>query len=577
MEDGVDLKVDSEEEFDGGENSNRHGLTRASDHDVIMDDMSGWDQPQVSDCGRCDDFDCMLPHADKCAAPYCKFIVCPKCQCLCATKASFDAHVESCLGLVQGCAPHYELHIVVFEEPPVLALCEICGMYRQRRGALLDAHRYICQRFIHEHDGGKFPLLPGELRWAVSEGAYTPPHYYHRLLAELKAGEKWSVIEKRYFTRSGAADCWQQMPCEAFRDLEHRAPVYPGAVMRYVEPADDDTSTDTSSLTSCSTTSTVTTASTGRASAAGSVATAAVTQASASPAVNAPAVREVEPPRQEEESRVAHVEPQRQAPARVGGRRVRRGRRSGQHVRERQRSTTPAGGPVGSTGLPAGPSNTSTPRADAQSTARSHAQPRDDASHEQGGSRNRRRRPRGPSTQQPERVVNDVGGGALEIVSPRSRNNSAERDGARGDARDVRLSPTRRHGRHLYLEGAIVDHRHGNFIASVLVCGQPPSGTSSVIRRNELERYISMGVASGIQVSYHRSPVEYQRLNGRTLSQARCQALLIDTATKMPAGCFWFWEPPPTNGEWLIPACGDACANPGAEHIKLRFSPLRRG
>ena len=379
-----------------------------------------------------------------------------------------------------------------------------------------------------------------------------------------------------FFLGTGSV-AWQPMPCEAFRDLEHQAPVYPGAVMRYVEQVDDDVGTDTSSMTSCSTTSTVAATSSGRASVAGSVATATVTQASASPAVNAPAVREVEPPRQEEESRVAHVEPQRKEPARVGGRRVRRGRRSGQQVRERQRSTTPAGGPVGPTGLPVGPSNTSTPRTDVQSTARSHAQPRDGASHEQGGSRNRRRRPRGPSTQQPERVVNDVGGGALEIVSPRSRNNSAERDGARGDARDVRHSPARHQGRHLYFEGAIVDHRHGNFIASVLVYGQPPSGTSCVIRRGELERYTSMGIASGIQVSYHRSPFDYQRLNGRTLSQARCQALLIDTATKMPAGCFWFWEPPPTSGEWLIPACGDACANPGAEHIKLRFSPLRRG
>ena len=102
-----------------------------------------------------------------------------------------------------------------------------------------------------------------------------------------------------------------------------------------------------------------------------------------------------------------------------------------------------------------------------------------------------------------------IGGGALEIVIPRSRDNSAERDGARGDARDVRHSPTRRHGRHLYLEGAIVDHRHGNFIASVLVCGQPPSGTSSVVRRSELERYAAVG--------YYRSPVDHQRLNSRAV------------------------------------------------------------
>ena len=114
-------------------------------------------------------------------------------------------------------------------------------------------------------------------------------------------------------------------------------------------------------------------------------------------------------------------------------------------------------------------------------------------------------------------------------------------------------------------------------MASVLVCGKPPTGTSNVIRRNDLERYTAVGVASGLQVSYYCTPEDYQHLSGRTLSQARCQALLINTATKLPAGCFWFWELPPTSGEWLLPSRDDAQLNPGSEHVKMRFSPLRRG
>lgn len=577
MEDCVDIKVDTDEELQE-EDSGRRNLGGAGAYNVAMDDMSGWDDSTAGACLRCDDFDCMLPHAEKCAGSYRKFLVCPKCQCMCATKASFDAHIESCLGLTQGCAPHYEQHIVIFEEAPALAFCEICGMYRQRRGALLDTHRYLCQRFIHEHDGGKFPFLPGELRWTVSQGAYTPPHYFHRLLAELKAGGKWSEIENRYFVKSGVADCWQQMPCEAFRDLANRAPAHPGAVMIYVEHGDDDAGTDTSSLTSCSTTSTVATSGTGRASVASSSAT-------ATTAAHAPAEHDGTPHRTDDGGRVAHVEPRRQEPARPGNRKVRRGRRAGQPVHERQRSNTPVGRPAGSAGTPVEPGRTSAPHTNrvSGSSGASHSSSRrstnshDDTPRVQNAQRSRRRRPRGGPPAQQQRVVNDIGGGALEIVSPRSRHSSAEQQGARGDARDVRSSPARRTGSHLYLEGAIVDHRNGNFIASVLVCGQPPSGTSSVVRRSELERFAALGVASGLQVSYYREPADYQQSAGRALSQARCQSLLFNTTTRMPAGCLWFWEPPPTGGEWLVPARDDARVNPGTEHVKMRFSPLRRG
>ena len=283
---------------------------------------------------------------------------------------------------------------------------------------------------------------------------------------------------------------------------------------------------------------------------------------------------------------MAHVEPRRQEPARSGNRKVRRGRRPGQAARERQRSSTPIGRPAGSAGTPAEPGHTSAPRTDrgsgplgaGPSSSSRSANRHDDTPRVQGAQRSRKRRPRGgPHAQPQQRVVNDIGGGALEIVSPRSRHSSAERQGARGDARDVRSSPARRTDSHLYLEGAIVDHRNGNFIASVLVCGQPPSGTSSVVRRNELERFAALGVASGLQVSYYREPADYQQSAGRALSQARCQSLLFNTATRMPAGCLWFWEPPPTSGEWLVPARDDARVNPGTEHVTMRFSPLRRG
>ena len=184
-----------------------------------------------------------------------------------------------------------------------------------------------------------------------------------------------------------------------------------------------------------------------------------------------------------------------------------------------------------------------------------------------------------PQRQVPQRrVVNDVGGGALKIVSlHEDSNGGAERGGAWGDARDVGTPSTRRCDRHTYLEGSIVDHRNGSFIASVLVCGVPPTGTSNVVRRNELARFTAVGASSGLQVSYYKAPAVYEPLSEHTLSQARCQALLIDTATKMPAGCFWLWELPPVSGEWLLPTRGDARVNPGAEHIKLRFSALRRG
>ena len=587
MEDYVNLKPDSDHELDEELNNNSTNAATGGTHEVAMDDFSGWNAPPVIECLRCHDFECMLPHGEQCGAPCIKFIVCPKCQSMCVTKASFDAHVATCLGAADVMLIEYELHIVKFDEPPCLVLCDACGMYKQRRGALMDAHRYICQRYVHEHTDVKFPYLPGELKWSVSQGAYTPPHYFHRLLAELRNGGRWTDIEARYFARSGAAECWGQTPCEAFRDLDDRTPVFPGTVMFYEADDDDGQTTDASSMTSCSTVSTAATSGTGQESAAGSAVTAGTAMPVAAPAARTPMETSGTMPRSTD-GRVAHVEPQRQENPRHGNRR-RRGRRSGQLVRERQQAnasnTTPAGSagavatantpPVGSAGaLSSRSGRNSAPVQAAPSLPRDQARARDDTPRVQEGSRNRQRRPRGAPQQ---RTVNDVGGGALEIVSPRGDDDGNDRGGAMGDARNVVTSPSRQSGSHIYLEGAIIDHRNGNFIASVLVCGRPPNGTSNVVRRYELARYTAVGVSSGLQISYYRAPEEYSHLSGTTLSQARCQALLINTATRMPAGCLWFWEVPPVSGEWLLPTRGDARLNPGAEHIKMRFSPLRRG
>ena len=116
--------------------------------------------------------------------------------------------------------------------------------------------------------------------------------------------------------------------------------------------------------------------------------------------------------------------------------------------------------------------------------------------------------------------MSDVGGDALEIVSPREDDDGNERGGAMGDARDVVTSASRRNGSHTYLERAIVDHRNGNFMASVLVCGRSPNVTSNVVRRYELARFTAVGVSSGLQVSYYRAPEDYQHLSETTLSGA---------------------------------------------------------
>ena len=143
------------------------------------------------------------------------------------------------------------------------------------------------------------------------------------------------------------------------------------------------------------------------------------------------------------------------------------------------------------------------------------------------------------------RRVDDVGDGALRVTSP--QDGSATGRGAAGDAEVAPSRSTSQRGRHRYLEGAVLDHRSGNFIAAVLVSGVPAIGVNNVLRRYELERHAAVGVSSGLQLSYYSKPDDYVHLRGRTLAQARGQALLIYSDNKTPAGSLWFLELPPVS------------------------------
>ena len=79
-----------------------------------------------------------------------------------------------------------------FEEAPQLGMCDCCDVYRKRQGALLDMHRHVCQSYISEHDGDKFPLVPAEITWTTESGKYEPPRFYKRLLQKLSQGQPWS-------------------------------------------------------------------------------------------------------------------------------------------------------------------------------------------------------------------------------------------------------------------------------------------------------------------------------------------------------------------------------------------------
>ena len=585
MDDVVNLHAsgddDSDSEPDNVVNvANRNNsplLVAMSDPNATFGNASG------DACGRCGDFECMLPHGESCGAPITKFIVCIKCQCLCATLSVYLAHVATCLRLPESRAPHYADHIVQFEEPPQLSVCDCCGIYRQRQGALLDTHRHICLRYASEHDGQRFPFLPGEITWTYENSVFSPPRFFQRLLRQLAQGQRWSEVETCYLAQSGQNEMWAQLRSGAFRSLSGRAPVFPGATMYTAPLRTVSADLNTSSATSCSTSTTVTTSEAGRSSTheePTAAAAAALVQLSAS----------AETPMQVAETsagdRVAHVAPQRTASQPTRGRR-RRGRRGGSWVHDQQRrSSTPTGVAARRLETAAGPSSSTARRAERRSLPQpEHQSPilrqprtRDDAATGTGRSQRQRhnaaRDNAGDAAARPLRVVNEIDGN-LQVTSP--RNDSGVDRGASGDppaATRSRSDSSR--GRHKYLEGAVLDHRSGNFIAAVLVSGVPAVGVNAVLRRYELARHAAVGVSSGLQVSYYGRPSEYTHLSDRALAQARGQALLVHSDTKMPAGTFWFWELPPVSGEWLLPVRDDARPNTGAEHIRLRFSALRR-
>ena len=588
MGDVVDLHVaaednsesDVESQTDASPRTNRFVSAAVVDLDAVFNH-----QPPICHC--CHDFNCMLPHAEFCSMPVTKFIVCVKCQCMLATQAGYVAHVATCLRLTGARMPDYEQHIVQFEEAPQLGMCDCCGVYRQRQGALLDMHRHVCQSYISEHDGDKFPLVPAEITWTTESGEYEPPRFYKRLLQKLSQGQPWSEVETCHLAQCGQAGMWAQTRSGAFRSLDDRAPVFKGATLFSPVAHLVTVELNNSWATSSATSSTITTSEAGRSSA--HEEHVAATTAAASPAqssVSAETPMQVAEHATGTPERIAHVAPQRSFGNTTRGRR-RRGRRSGQWIRENeQRSSTPSAASARRVDLSTGPVDNTGRRAERRSLPAPgqqspvvHTQSvHDDAAAPPEASRRRRRHGNrddaASNASTDRRRVDDVGNGALRVTSP--RDGSAVGRGAAGDAEVAPSRATSQRGRHRYLEGAVLDHRSGNFIAAVLVSGIPAIGVNNVLRRYELERHSAVGVSSGLQLSYYSKPDDYVHISGRTLAQARGQALLIYSDNKMPAGSIWFWELPPVSGEWLLPAQNDARPNPDTAHVRLRFSSLRR-
>ena len=523
-----------------------------------------WDSHQLP-CNRCKEFTVMTCHDTDCPAPLVKFVICVKCQCLSATLTSYLAHVANCLGLGEENAPDYTNLIVKFDVPPQIIVCDICGVFKQVAGAILDAHREICTKYVFEHDGDRFPFIPAERAWNGDE----PPPYFKRMLIRLGQKQSWGPIEFEHLERSGLADCWARLPGRSHSgQASNMAP--PAASASTSTCSLRSAGADISSVTSSSAMSLATTTSEASHSSqlVVQVAAAAIQHAVHSPSnsqsVDAPAVRA-----REEGSQVAHVAPQRQVATASRGRRQRRGRRSGQAVRGQQRrNSTPIDRPAVPTGDPVGHIGGMSGR---QSPRSAPPQPVADERPDAASARRRRRRPMRNGGGGPGygRMVDDLGDGGLRVTSP--RNDSAvggDLAGAAGES-----SPSSRRSspgiRRIYLEGAVVDHRTGLFIASVMVCGVPAVGTSAVQRRGE--------VSGSTQISYYRNASDFEHLSQRTVSQARGQALLYDTSSRLPAGCLMFWELPPPSGEWHLPVRDEARSNPGANSIRLRFSPLRRG
>ena len=75
---------------------------------AVFDLDAAFNQSQSQICGCCHDFNSMLPHAEFCSMQVTKFVVCVKCQCMLATRASYVAHVATSLRLTGSRVPDYE-------------------------------------------------------------------------------------------------------------------------------------------------------------------------------------------------------------------------------------------------------------------------------------------------------------------------------------------------------------------------------------------------------------------------------------------------------------------------------------
>ena len=484
-------------------------------------------------------------------------------------------------------------HIVKFDVTPDLAVCDSCGVYRQREGALLDAHRHICGLYVREDENNRFPFMPSERAWLSVPGMFVPPRYFSRMITDLAAGAKWSELEARHLRQSGMTDCWAQLPCGAIRGSGDVRPFHAGAVMRS-PAASAPAEADRESVTSNSTLSTLNTS--------GATHVSSADEQTMVKAVQQIAHRQSTPCASPtditvriggESSLVAHIAPQRQAELAQDAR-VRRGVRGGRGARERRRrrsDVTEAGAVsaqsgVSNSGVSAAAGSSS---ANANQRRQSHppnprvVSPRPRQQQHRGndaeaasGSRARRHRPMrngggGPGV---GRAVHQEGDGILRIFSPLN-DSGAELD--RSD-RDAQMTSPGRHGmpanmrrrqQHLYLEGAVHDSRTGLFVASMLICGIPPTGVMAILRRD--------GTEMNIRISYYPIQHGIDHLDDATRANIRAQALVFNLSTKAPTGVVLFWERPPTNAEWFLPIRDDARGNPDARFIRARFSALRRG
>ena len=588
--DFVELSTPHDEELDGDVSGSNMSL-QESDAEGANDPAPANAAPAnaqptqaVALCRRCSEPDFMGPHDDNCTAPWKKVICCVKCQCFCVTEASYLAHSMSCLGVPRPRVPLFKKHIVCFSESLQLGVCDACGVYRQRKGVMLDTHRHVCGIFINEHTGMKFPFMPAESAWIKIPHTYGPPQYYGRMILQLAQGSRWTDLETIHLAQLDFN--WSTMECGAVSDVITRAPFYAGITMTHEDNMMSLLGASTFSTTSETTASSI---------AASTAATSDVARLSSVEddmvetavhnVVHATSTAEVptgatSAPTGASERRVARTSPRPQPKRRTPDDKCQRGCRAGRLVREQRRNARshatnrapPQAAAV--TAAPVG-NNTSSgrnsPRTPLPTRQQRAGQNTSSAALEER--RHQRRTPYGaPRRSNVERTTNIGEGGRLLVTSNRDDSGQgAELTLASGDAMD---SSTATHGsrqsrsEHVYLEGAVHDHRTGLFVASLLVCGIPPTGTSAVVWRNN--------VPNGRRLSYYRAELGHGHIGENTPARVRAQALLFDTATKLPAGCVLFWELPPTRAEWLLRPRDDAKPNPDAEFIKVRFAPLRR-